>query len=73
MPKRQPIPKYILKQANKAETRRGTYQALTNAGYSNRQIADEYGVNHRTVWERTHDRVYSPKEKPPTIRKHHKK
>lgn len=62
--RRQPIPKTDLDKVKGAyETNRAMYTHLTNAGYSNRQIGDAFQVNHRTVWERTHDRVYSPREK----------
>lgn len=63
MVKRKPIPKSDINKVMKYDTKRAMYQTLSNAGYSNRQIGDAFQVNHRTIWERTHDRVYKPKEK----------
>jgi len=57
------IPEHIIKQVeSKCNTRRCIYQTLVNLGYSLREIAIQYNVNHRTVWERTHDIKYNPKE-----------
>ncbi len=58
------IPESIIKKLEqKYETRRAIYTSLRNKGYSYAQIAKVYDVNPRTVWERLHDRYYSPKEK----------
>lgn len=58
------IPENIIKELEeKYKTRRAIYTSLSKMGYSLRQIAKVYNVNQRTIWERLHDRYYSPSEK----------
>ncbi len=66
---RKKIPKNILEKLDdEFKTQRGKYQTLRDSGASINQVADAYQINPRTVWQRTNDRFYRPKEKSKIIK-----